>query len=139
LLPELIQTQLPPQFTSQPTVAEDARTLQFQAAQADLDAVDGIGRKFPILGKQAHRGEALFGFSEDLERLSPCGLLAVVDLAEIENGALRCFAARQTAVLNHAEVAMIFAVFAPVCAAQEHLSAAACQRSKAQKRAKVFT
>src|SRR5579864_2205970 len=34
---------------------------------------------------------------------------------------------------------MILAVLVPVCAAQKHLSAAACQRSKAQKRGKVFT
>jgi hypothetical protein len=34
---------------------------------------------------------------------------------------------------------VIFAVFAPVCAAQKHLSAAAWQRSQAQKRGKVFT
>src|SRR5690349_8381989 len=34
---------------------------------------------------------------------------------------------------------MILGIFAPVCAAQKHLSAAACQRSKPQKRGKVFT
>ena len=94
LLPELIQTELAPEFTSEPAVAEDARTLQFQAAHADLDAVDGIGRKFPVIGKQTHGGETLFGFIEYIERLPPCGLLAVIDLAEIENGALRCLAAR---------------------------------------------
>src|SRR5579871_85424 len=139
LLPELIQTQLAPQFTSEPAVAEDARTLQFQAAQSDLDTVDGIGRKLPVIGKQTHGGEALFGFIEYVERLSPRRLLAIIDLAEIENGALHSLAARQTTVLHHTEVAMIFTVFAPVCAAEKHLSAAACQRSEAQKRGKVFT
>src|ERR1043166_2593853 len=139
LLPELIQAQLAPEFTSEPAVAEDARTLQFQAAQADLDAVDGIGRKFPVIGKQTHGGEALFGFIEYVERLSPCRLLVVIDLAEIENGALRSLAARQSTVFDHTEVAMIFAVFAPVCVAEKHLSAAACQTSKAQKRGEVFT
>src|SRR5579863_1753221 len=107
LSPELIQAQLAPEFTSQPAVAEDARTLQFQAAQADLDAVDGIGRKLPVIGKQTHGGEALFGFIEYVERLSPCRLLSVIDLAEIENGALRSLAARQPTVLNHTKVAMI--------------------------------
>src|SRR6516225_9289541 len=34
---------------------------------------------------------------------------------------------------------MILAVLAPVCAAQKHPSAAACQRSISQKRGKVFT
>jgi hypothetical protein len=34
---------------------------------------------------------------------------------------------------------MVLAVLASVCAAQKHLSAAACQRSQPQKRGKVFT
>ena len=93
MLPELIQAQLAPEFTSKPAVAEDARPLQFQAAQADLYAVDGIGRKVPVIGKQAHGGEALFGFIEYFERLSPRRLLPVIDLAEVENGALRSLAA----------------------------------------------
>src|SRR5215469_15473839 len=139
LLPELIQPQLLPEFTGEPAVAEYARTLQFQAAQANLYAVDGVGGKFAVIGEQTQGSEPLFGFIEHIKRLSPPGLLPVIDLAEVEHGALRCLAARQPTVLNHAEVAMILAVFAPVCAAQKHLSAAACQRSKPQKRGKVFT
>src|SRR5262249_31737741 len=78
-------------------------------------------------------------FVEHIERLSPCGLLPIVDLAEIENGALRCLAAGQPPVLDNAEVSVILAVFASICAAQKHLSAAAWQRSISQKRGKVFT
>src|SRR5581483_2710268 len=139
LLPELIQTQLLPEFTCQPAAAEDARTLQFQPAQPYLHAVDGVGGKIPIVGKQAHRGEALFGFVKHFKRLAPRRLLPVVDLTEIENSALRRLAAGHAPVFNNAEVAMIFAVLAAIRAAQKHLSAAECQRSKAQKRGKVFT
>jgi hypothetical protein len=52
-------------------------------------------------------------------------LLLIIDFAEIQYGALRCLPAGQSPVLDHAEVAMILAVFASVCAAQKHLSAAA--------------
>src|SRR6185295_10199366 len=121
-------------FTSQPAAAEYARTLQFQTAQAHRNAVDGIGGKLPVIGKQTHGGEALFGFVEHIERLSPCRLLLVVDLAQIKNGALRCLAAGQPPVLDNAEVAVILAVLASIRAAQKHLSAAACQRSMSQKR-----
>ena len=49
LSPELIQAQLLPKLACQPAIAEDARTLQFQTAQAHLYAIDGIGGKFPIV------------------------------------------------------------------------------------------
>src|SRR5215469_4356067 len=139
LLPKLIQTQLLPEFAPQPAVAKHARTLQLQPAQPHLYAVNSIGRKFPVIGKQTQRGESLFGFVKHIQRLPPCCLLPIVDLAEIEHRALRCLTARQPSVLNDAEVSMILAVLAPVCAAQKHLSAAACQTSKPQKRGKVFT
>jgi len=138
-LPELIQTQLLPQFAGQPAVAEYARSPQFQTAQAHLDAVNGIGWNLPVIGKQTHGGEALLGFIEHFQRPAPCCLLPVVDLTQIQNRALRRLAAGQTAVLDNAEVAMVLAVFASVGAAQKHLSAAAWQRSQAQKRGKVFT
>src|SRR5579872_5227459 len=139
LSPELVEAQLLPKFACQPATTEDARTLQFQPAQAHLHAVDGIGGNFPIVGKQTHGGEALFGFAEYIERLAPRRLLLIVDLAEIENGALRGLAPGQPPVLDHAEIPMILAVLVPVCAAQKHRSAAACQRSISQKRGKVFT
>ena len=120
LSPELIEAQLLPKLAGQPATTENARTLQFQPAQAHLHTVDGIGGDFPIVGKQTHRGEALFGLVEYIQRLAPRRLLLIVDLAEIENGALCCLAAGQSPVLDHAEIPMILAVLAPVCAAQKH-------------------
>src|ERR1700728_297150 len=117
LSPELIETQLLPKLARQPATTEDAWTLQFQPTQAHLHAVDRIGGNFPIVGKQTHGGEALFGLVEYVQRLAPRRLLLVVDLAEIENGALGCLAAGQTAVLDHAEIPMVLTVLAPVCAA----------------------
>src|SRR5919202_1040729 len=70
-----------PKLAGQPAVAENARTLQLQPAQAHLDAVDGIRRNFPVIGKQTQRGEALFGFVKHLQSLPPGGLLLVIDLA----------------------------------------------------------
>jgi hypothetical protein len=37
--------------------------------------------------------------------------LLIVDFAEIQNGALRCLAAGQAPVLDHAEIPMILAIF----------------------------
>ena len=138
-LPELIKAQLLPQVTRQPAAAEYAGTLQFQPAQPHLYAVDGIGGKLPVVGKQTQGDEALFRFVEYIERPAPRRLLSIVDFAQIENGALRCPAAGQAPVLDNAEVAMILAVLATIRAAQKHLSAAACQRLIPQKTGKVFT
>src|SRR5205085_1250507 len=134
LSPELVEAQLLPEFAGQPATTENARTPQFQPAQAHLHAVDGIGGNFPIVGKQTHGCEALFTFVEYIERLAPRGLLLIVDLAEIENGALRGLAAGQPPVLDHAEIPMILAVLAPVCAAQKHLSSSMPEIDVSEKR-----
>jgi len=124
LAPELIQTQLLPQLASQPAVAEHAWPPQLQTAQPNLCAVHGIGGKLAIVREQTHRGEALFRLVEYLQRLSPRRLLLIVDLAEIQDRALRRFAAGQPSVLDDAEVAMVLAVFLAIRAAQKHASAA---------------
>src|SRR5215510_7006415 len=139
LAPELIQAQLLPQLASQPAVAEHAWPPQLQTAQANLYAVHRIGGKLAVVRKQTHRGEALFRLVEYLQRLPPRRLLLIVDLAEIQHRALRRFAAGQPSVLNDAEVAMVLTVFLAIRAAQKHASAAECQRSRGQKRGKVFT
>ena len=70
---------------SQPAVAERPRTLQFHPLELHLHAVDGVGRNFAVFRKQAQFGEALFALVEDLQRLAPGRLLAVVDLAQVEH------------------------------------------------------
>jgi hypothetical protein len=66
-----------------------SRSTFSQTAQAHLDAVNGIGWDLPVIGKQTHRGEALLGFIEHFQRPAPRCLLPVVDLTQIQNGALR--------------------------------------------------
>jgi hypothetical protein len=53
-------------------------------------------------------------------RLAPCRLLLVVDLAERENSSLHRFFGSDTMVFYDTEVAMLFAVFFAVVAAQIH-------------------
>ena len=122
LLPELIQPQLLPQLACQPAVAEYPRPPQFQPAQLHLHAVDRIGGKFPVVRKQTQRPIALFFLIEHLQRLAPRCLLLIVDLAQIQHCPLHRLAARHTAILHDAEVAMVLAVLLPVCAAQKHRS-----------------
>src|SRR5215471_9865631 len=71
LLPELVQAELLPQFASQPATAEYSWPPQLQTAQANLCAIHGVSGKFAIVREQTHRGEALFGLVEYLQRLSP--------------------------------------------------------------------
>ena len=139
LLPELIQTELLPKFASQPAVAEHARSSQLQPTQAHWHAVRGVAGKLPVVGKQTHSGEALFRIIEYLQRVPPRRLLLIVDLSQIQHGALRRLATRQATVLHDAEVTVIIVVFVAIGAAQKHALAAECQRFRTQKRAEVCT
>src|ERR1700681_121946 len=82
--------------------------------------VQRVGWNLPVVREQAHCGVALFRFVEHLQRFAPCGLLLIVDFAQIQNRPLYGSIARQAAILHDTEVAMILAVLLPVCAAQEH-------------------
>src|SRR2546426_7784949 len=73
-----------PQLTSQPASAEGPRTSQLQAAEFHLYAVQHVGWHFPVIREQTHGSVVLFLFVENLQRLAPCGLLLVVDLAQIQ-------------------------------------------------------
>jgi hypothetical protein len=61
-------------------------------------------------------------------------LLLVVDLAQIQHGALHGSEAGQTAILHHAEVAVNPVILFSLSAAQKHGEAAACQKSRQKKR-----
>src|ERR1035441_9494321 len=62
----------------------------------------------------------LLVFIKHRKRLAPCSLLLVVDLAEIENGSLYRLVGSDAMVFYDAEIAMIFAVFFAIVAAQKH-------------------
>jgi len=115
LLPKLIQPQLLPQLAGQLAVAEDPRPPQFQPTQLYLYAVHRIDWYLPVLREQTHARVALLLLVEDIQRLPPCGLLLVIDLAQIQNRPPYGSIARQAAILHDAEVAVILGVLLPVC------------------------
>ena len=57
---------------------------------------------------------------EDLQTLTPRRLLRIIDLAQTQNRSLHDLVVGHSAVLDDAEVAMLFAVLPPVLASQEH-------------------
>src|SRR5208337_4742938 len=73
-----------------------------------------------VVRKQTQVLILLLLFVKHRQRLAPGRLLLIVDLAEIENGSLHCFARSDAMVFYDAEVAMIFAVFFAMDAAQKH-------------------
>jgi hypothetical protein len=120
LFPEPIQFQLPPQLARQPAIAVWSRPPQLHLAQLHLQAVNGFGRHRPVFGKQAQRFVALLLLIEHRQRLTPGRLLAVVDLSEIQNAALRHFARLQPPAFFDAVIAMLLAVLDPLMTAQKH-------------------
>ena len=57
---------------------------------------------------------------EHLQRFAPCSLLRIVDLAEVQDGALNDLAGGDTVVLDNAEIAVLLAVLSPLVRSQEH-------------------
>src|ERR1017187_282206 len=119
-LPKLIQAQLLPQLTSEPAATEQTRPPQFQAAQFYLQTIDRIDGDLAVVGKQTQARICLLLFIKHRQRLAPCSLLLVVDLAEIENGSLHRLVGSDALVFYDAEIAMIFAIFFAIVAAQKH-------------------
>jgi hypothetical protein len=120
-LPELIQSQLLPQFTSQPAVSKHARIPQLQFAEPNLNAIDGVVGKDSVLGKQTHGRVLLPILIKHRQTFSPRRFLLIVDLSQLQNRSLRHLARRQPAAFHHAEVSVQLAVFLPPCASQIHL------------------
>src|SRR5208337_4104806 len=57
---------------------------------------------------------------EHVQRLAPCSLLLVVDLAQVQHRPLHGPGTRQPAILHHAEVAVSLAILFSLSAAQKH-------------------
>src|SRR5271157_184158 len=119
-LPETAQFQLTPQFATQPTVTEGPRAPQLHLAQLDLDGIQGIGWYGPVFREQAQRSRPLLPLVEDFQRLAPGGLLAIVDLTQIQHTALHDSAGLKAAAFLDAVIAVFLAVFLPPVASQEH-------------------
>jgi hypothetical protein len=87
----------------------------------DLQAVEDIGRDLAVFGEQTDWFGELSGFVERVQMLAPGGPLDVIDLAQLEHGALGGVTGAQAAVFDDAPVAMGLAVFVAVVEAQEKL------------------
>jgi hypothetical protein len=112
--------QLVPQPAPQPAVAEAARAAQLHLLELDGDRIRRPRRQRTIVGKQTQLAILAAVLVKDLERLTPGFLLAVVDLAQIQNLPLRARPRAGAAILHHAEVAMGLAILAAFVLAQEH-------------------
>ena len=106
VVPEAVELQLSPQPAAYPAIAEGARPPQLDLREPDLHGVQRIGRYEPIVREKAQLPRFAAGFIEDFERLSPGGLLGIVDLAEIQDGSLDDLAAGDASILDDAEVAV---------------------------------
>src|ERR1700759_982955 len=119
--PELIEAQLLVEFAGQPTGSPLSRPMQFHLFEPDLDPkVGGEVRQLPICRKQCQGHGPLALLIEDFNRSTPAFVLSVVDLAEVEHLPLDHLATAAAPILHHAPVAMLFPVFDPRVAPQEH-------------------
>src|SRR3978361_1917728 len=87
-------------------------TPEAQTTEPDVHDTAIQRRRRTILGKQRDLFAGLPALVERLDRLTPRGALAVVDLAQIEHMPLHRPAARYPAGLCDAPVAVLLAVFA---------------------------
>ena len=88
--------------------------MQLHLPELDLNRVEVTDGDFTVFREQAEVAGSLPVFVKDLKRLAPGGFLFVVDFAQVENRPLDRLARAQPSILDHAEVAMSFAVFFPV-------------------------
>ena len=79
--------------------------------ESDLESVENIGRDLAVLGEKADLFFDLIGFIDHVEAFAPSRWLRVMDLAQVKDGALRRVTHAQTAIFDHAPVAVLLAIF----------------------------
>ena len=110
-LPEGVEIEAVPKFQGKPAAAPLAWTGQFDMIEPEFERgmfEQGVGRA--VLREQMN----LAGFValiDSLDGAGPRGAVAVVDLAEIEQGFLNRSVTCDAAVFHHAPVAVRLAVF----------------------------
>jgi hypothetical protein len=117
--PEPIQFKMLIEVARKPTRAPLPRAMQLHRIQPDLYPI--------VLGMLWHRGRkqrqllmALALFVEGLDQSAPRVVLAVVDLAEIQDRSLDHPAAGATLALHNTPIAILFAVSASLGESQVH-------------------
>ena len=98
-------------MTSQPTRPPLPRSMKLQLIEPDLDDFTCKLRRRAIRGEKGHLPTLSFVTLNNINRLTPGGLLAIIDLAEIKNLSLNNAVVRCALVLNNAPVAVFFAIF----------------------------
>ena len=76
--------------------------LERQFGEFDLQAVENIRRNLAVFGKEANLFGRLIGFVDHLQAFAPSRLLDVIDLTQVQNGALGSVTDPQSPVLDHA-------------------------------------
>jgi hypothetical protein len=112
LAPEFVESELALEFAGEPVGSPLAGAVEAEILEADADAdIGGVGGDLAVPGEEGHLAGLTGGFVETLEDAAPGGFLAVVDFAEVEDGALEDFPADAAAVFHNGPVAVFFAVF----------------------------
>jgi hypothetical protein len=84
--------------------------LEGPFGEFDLQAVENLRRNLAVFGEKANLFHRLLGFMDHLQAFAPSGLLDVMDLAQMENGASGRGTDAQSPVLDYAPVAMFLPV-----------------------------
>jgi len=121
LRPEALEANLLIKMSRQPTRAPLPGPVQLHLFEAHLHPVAcGVSRHFPVRGIQGQGPSTLLFFVEAFNDTAPRLALSVVDFPQIEHVALHHPAAPAPLALHYTPVAVVFAVFAPPIALQEH-------------------
>jgi hypothetical protein len=91
-----------------------------QLAQSDLDYITVHRRRFSILREYRYLCRLIVSLLEDLDRATPSGSLAVVDLSEIQHLTLHDTALSATPVLDDAPITVRFPILETLVGAQKH-------------------
>jgi hypothetical protein len=94
----------------------------------------GMIRHRPLGRKQSKLTMLPGPLVEPFDHPAPCGLLTIIDLAQIQNWALNYTTARTTLAFDNAPVTVLLAVLLSPCESQVH-GGDSTPKSKAEKRA----
>lgn len=103
---------------------------QLQLTEPDPDHLTVKRRRLSIIRKKGQLPEFAFTFFEDLYRFAPSGLLAIIDLPQIQNLSLNHPITLNPAILNNTPVTMFLAVFQPFLGTQKHAGSLANYSNK---------
>ena len=119
-LPEGVEVEAVPEFQGEPAAAPLAWAGEFDVGETQPEGgmfEQGIGRA--VFRKKMNLAD-LLAFIDSFDGAGPTCAVAVVDLAEIEQGFLDGTTTGDAAVFDDTPVAVLFAVFESFVGAQEH-------------------